>query len=53
MTILFGIITIHFLVILRAKQLIGGRAPYVTIFFLTAVMVTFVVAMMYNMEPPE
>lgn len=53
MTVLLGIIAFHFLVMIRAKQSIRERVPYVTIFFLTVLMVTYVVAMMYSMEPPE
>lgn len=53
MTVLLGIIGFHLLVILRAKQSIRERVPYVTTFFLTVLMVAFVVAMMYAMEPPQ
>lgn len=53
MNVLLGIIAFHLLVMLRAKQSIRGKAPYATTFFLTVLMVTFVVAMMYTMEPPE
>ena len=53
MTVLLGIIIIHFLVILRAKQSIREKVPYVTIFILTILMVSYVVAKMYTMEPPE
>lgn len=53
MSVLLGIIVFHFLVMLRAKQSIKGRAPYATTFFITVLMVTFVVVMMYTMEPPE
>lgn len=53
MTVLLGIIAIHLLVIFRAKQSIRERVPYATIFFLTVMMVAFVVVMMYTMEPPE
>lgn len=53
MNVLLGIIIIHLLVILSAKKSIRERVPSITTFFLTAVMVMFVVAMMYTMEPPE
>lgn len=48
-----GIIVCHLLVILRAKQPIEERVPYATTFFLTVLLVVFVVAMMYSLEPPE
>jgi len=53
MTVLLGIICFHFLVMVRAMLLNRERVPYVTTFFLTALMVAFVVAMMYTIEPPE
>lgn len=53
MNVLLGIIGFHLLVILRAKQSFRESVPYITIFFLTVLMVAFVVAMMYAMEPPE
>ena len=53
MKVLLGIIIIHLLVMLRARQSIRERVPYVSIFVLTVLMVTYVVAMMYTMEPPE
>lgn len=53
MIVLFGIISTYLLVILRSKQSIRERVPYITIFFLTVLLVTFVVTMMYTMEPPE
>lgn len=53
MNVLLGIIGFHLLVILRAKQSLREKAPYATTFFLTVLMVAFVVAMMYTMEPPE
>jgi hypothetical protein len=53
MKILLGIIVFHFLVMFRAKQKIRERVPYTTIFFLTAVMVIYVVAMMHKIEPPD
>lgn len=53
MSVLLGIIVFHLLVLLRAKQSIREKAPYASTFFLTVLMVTFVVAMMYIMEPPE
>ena len=52
MTVLLGIIGFHFLVILRAKLSEKERAPYGSTLFLTILMVTYVVAMMYTMEPP-
>ncbi len=53
MTVLLGIIAFHLLVILRARLSFRERAPYATTFFLTALMVAFVVAMMHTMQPPE
>ena len=53
MIVLIGIIVFHLLAILRAKLSIREGVPYATIFFLTIMMVTFVVAMMYNMESPK
>lgn len=53
MTILIGIISTYLLVIFRSKQSIGEKVPYTTTFFLSVILVTFVVAMMYTMEPPE
>jgi len=53
MTVLLGILISHFLVIIRANISIRERVPYVSIFFLTALMVAFVVAMMFTIEPPE
>lgn len=53
MTVLTGIVVFHLLVILRARLSIRERGPYVTTFILTVLMVAFVVAMMYTMEPPE
>ncbi len=52
MIVLLGIIAVHLLVILRAKQPILERVPFATIFFLTVLMVTYVVFMMYTMVPP-
>lgn len=52
MIVLIGIISFHLLVIFRAKQSIRERGPYITTFFLTVLMVAFVVAMMYTMKPP-
>ena len=53
MTVLLGIIVFHFLVMFRARQPIRERVPYATTFILTALMVIFVVYMMYAMEPPS
>lgn len=53
MIVLLGIIIFHLLVMLRAKLSVKGGVPYATTFFLTVLMVTYVVAMMYTMEPPE
>ena len=53
MTVLLGIICFHLLVMLRAKQAFREKAPYVTTFFLTALMVAYVVFLMFGMEPPE
>ena len=52
MTILLGIITAHFLVMFRAKQSFKENVPYASVFFITVVMVIFVVIMMYTMPPP-
>jgi len=52
MTILIGIIGFHFLIILRAKQSNRGKVPYITTFFLTVLMVIYVVVMMHTIEPP-
>ncbi len=53
MSTLIGIICLHFLVIIRAKQVTKDGPPYLSIFFITAVLVVFVVAMMFTMEIPE
>ena len=53
MIVLLGIVCAHLLVMLRARMSSMDGVPYATIFVLTALMVVFVVAMMYIMEPPE
>lgn len=53
MRILLGIVFFHLLVILRAKQAVNERPPYMTTLFLTAMMVIYVVIMLYSMEAPE
>lgn len=53
MIVLIGIVSTYLLVILRAKQSIQGSVPYATVFFLTVLLVAFVVAMMFTMESPE
>lgn len=53
MNVLLGIVGVYFLVILRAKQSTSDRAPYATTFFLTIVMVGYVVVMLFSMESPE
>lgn len=52
MSVLLGIVSIYLLVILRAKQSIREGVPYATIFFLTVVLVIYVVAMMFSMKTP-
>ncbi|GEM_PF-2437244 len=53
MSTLIGIVCLHFLVIIRAKQVSKDGTPYFSVFFITAALVVFVVAMMFNMVSPE
>ncbi len=53
MKILLGIIFFHLLVIYRAKFSIGDGTPYLTTFFLTVLLVGYVVVMMFIMPMPE
>ncbi len=53
MTVLLGIIAFHLLVMVRAKQAISDRIPFLTVFVLTALMVAYVVFKMYGIQPPE
>ncbi|MEX1261868.1 MAG: hypothetical protein WD381_04680 [Balneolaceae bacterium] len=53
MTILLGIIFFHFLVIFRAKFSEKDTIPYLSTFIMTALLVAYVVAMLFSMSPPE
>lgn len=53
MTVLLAIVSTYLLVIYRSNKSIRERVPYVSVFFLTALLATFVVVMMYSMDPPE
>lgn len=53
MIILFGIIFFHLLVIFRAKFSEKENIPYLSTFVMTALLVSYVVAMLFSMPPPE
>lgn len=53
MTVLIGIILLHMLVILRAKYSERGKFPYISVFFITTLLVAFVTFMLFTMAPPE
>ena len=53
MKVLLGIIFLHLLVIIRAKQPDGAEVPYLTIFLITLAIVLYVVYMMFSMDVPE
>lgn len=53
MTILLGIIFFHLLVIFRAKFSVSEGTPYLSTFFITVLLVAYVVVMIFSMTPPE
>lgn len=53
MKILLGIIFFHLLVLYRSKFTAHDGVPYISIFFLTLLLVVFVVVMMFLMPVPE
>jgi len=53
MKILMGIIFFHLLVLFRAKYFMRDGIPYLSIFFLTVLLVVYVVFMMFIMPIPE
>lgn len=53
MNILLGIIFFHLLVIFRAKFLQKDSIPYLFTFFITVLLVAYVVVMLFSMTPPE
>jgi len=53
MIVILGIIGFHLLVILNARQSFKEKSLYIPTFFLTVLMVIYVVARMYMSEPPE
>ncbi len=53
MKILLGIIFLHLMVIFRAKFTVNDRLPYLSTFFITVLLVAYVVVMLFTMAPPE
>jgi len=53
MKILLGIIFLHLLVLYRAKNSIRDGVPILSTFFLTVLLVIYVVIMMFIMPMPE
>ncbi|MCC5941163.1 MAG: hypothetical protein JJU37_06425 [Balneolaceae bacterium] len=53
MKILMGIIFFHMLILYRAKFSIDGGIPILSTFFLTVLLVIYVVIMMFIMPVPE
>jgi hypothetical protein len=53
MKILMGIIFFHLLVLFRAKYSMRDGVPFLSTFFLTVLLVIYVVFMMFIMPVPE
>ncbi len=53
MNVIFGILVLHFLILLRARTKSSPSVPYYTIFTLSSLTVAFVVFMMFTMAVPE
>lgn len=53
MKILLGIVIIHLVILFRAKFSSRDESPYISIFFLTVLLVSYVFYMLYTMPVPE
>ncbi len=52
MKVLIGIIFFHLLVIIKSKMSEDDEVSYISVFFLSLLLVLFVVYMMFTMEEP-
>lgn len=50
---LLGIITFHIMILLRTQSSKNRTVPYISVFFLTVLLVAFVAFFMMNTDKPE
>jgi len=53
MTVILGILVLHFLILLRSRMTAKTAVPYYTVFSLSVLIVLYVVFMMFTMAVPE